>query len=138
MSSSIHDDEAAAENIMLDAHPTMRSAKLLDRSGQPRHSKSAHDHFPDAPYVKFPLHFTSKDHSPLEKSGLQFASDDNRKDHKTVWEVNQLPATSFPQFLERSHRRIDGIAPSNIAHSIASWMQENSITVEFDHIKVCC
>lgn len=129
--SSYHDDES-----ILDAHPTMRSAKLLDCGVQARHSKSnTQEKTAEPPCARVSLHFNVQGCRPLEKSESRHSRKDHEMDHKLDWEVQQLPETSFPQFLERSHKRIDGILPSTIAHYIASWMRENSITVEFDHVK---
>jgi hypothetical protein len=91
--------------------------------------------FPGIPQSKFlkQLHSTGYKSSYQEHANEKDAFDD---DHSDIdWNVTNLEEAGIPIFLERSHKRIDGISPADIAQSISACMRQNSIMAEYDNDK---
>jgi hypothetical protein len=135
MSDTLHNENPSV--VLQDAHPRLRSAKLLHHV-QSAPSVNVQDKlFPGIPQSKFlkQLHSTGYKSSYQEHANEKDAFDD---DHSDIdWNVTNLEEAGIPIFLERSHKRIDGISPADIAQSISACMRQNSIMAEYDNDKVC-
>jgi hypothetical protein len=130
MSDNIRNEQSSG--VLQDAHPTLRSVKLLHHAHSAP-SINVHDKlFPGIPQAKFSRQFHSVGNKSSHK---EHANDKDATDE--YWNVTNLEEAGIPIFLERSHQRIDGIPPADIAHSISTCMRKNSIIAEYDDNKVC-
>lgn len=135
MSDTLHSEKPPG--VLQDAHPRLRSAKLLHHVQSEPSVNVQEKLFPGIPQSKFSKQFHSTGHKSSYQERVKEKDAFNDDHSETNWNVSNLEEAGIPIFLERSHKRIDGISPADIAHSIAACMRQNSIVAEYDNDKVC-